>query len=186
MANNNFNYVDDGGGQGSVRGADGSVLASGNIAGIMRLMSMLSIASALEARALRQKAMYQELNKILVATEPQTAFADARERPVRYLTTQASPGETAHLTSVSLDTTSAATLAEGVKYQLKRMGALVDGYIDSTQDCIDVLSAFVKSLADRELWQALGVNISDNVLLILGMQPGSPFSLSPSLPPVNV
>lgn len=186
MANNNFMYVDEGGGQGSVRGADGSMLANGNIAGVMRLMGMLSVASALEARALRQKAMYAELNKVVVAVEPQTAFADARERPIRYLTTQASPGEVSHLTSVSLDTTSAATLAEGVKYQLKRLGAMVDGYIDSTQDCLDVLAAFVKSMADRELWAALGVNISDNVLLILGMQPGSPFSLSPALPPVNV
>ena len=170
--------------------ANGRMVASGiggnskqSMSAMLSLVGLLNLAASSEQRQAALKAQYVEI-QALVGTSVSTL--DPRLNGLRALTTTASPGTASYSTAVSLDTTSAATLCESVKYQFERIAKILDAYTDRIEDCFDLLSVFLKFISNKELWAALGVNVDDTTMILLStLGGGSQLGVTATVPALN-
>jgi len=157
--------------------------AKQSMSGMLALVGLLNLAASSEQRQAALKASYLEM-QALVGTAVSTV--DPRQNGLRALTTTASPGAAAYSTLVSLDTTSAATLAESLKYQIERIAKIIDGYTDRVEDSFDLIAVFVKFLSNKELWASLGVNVDDTTMILLStLGGGSALGINANVPVLN-
>jgi len=154
-----------------------------SMAGMLALVGLLNLAASAEQRQAALKTAYQEVQALVSAT---VSTNDPRQNGLLALTTPASPGAAAYSTLVSLDTTSAATLGESVKYQFERVARILNAYTDRIEDCFELNSVFIKFLSNKELWASLGVNVDDSTMILLStLGGGSALGITATVPALN-
>lgn len=186
---NRFTLVDDVAGDGqSVVDADGAVMARAakktkvSTLALMAVLGMINLSSEISARAANAKTEY---NKFQVTTGTDHSDSNAQKWGMQAATITTAPSPAVN-TGATFDTTSVATLGESLRIQWSALGLALDKYSDRVDDVIQVVSLFLKALGNKELWAAIGVDLSDETLMMLSVFGGSSmgFGLS-TTPPVQ-
>lgn len=143
---------------------------SRGIASMVTLIGLMSTASSLSAQGPTLKAPFDAEQKAI------GTYVDNANRRYNGLQALTTGNPTAPDTSVSIDPTSAATVANSVKEILGIFGKALDGWSDVAQTFMLGLALFVDILGKRELWSMLMEDMDDDAAMMFGVLPGSPLA----------
>ena len=184
-----FTLVDDLNGEGqSVVDADGNVMARAarkskvSTFALMAVLGMINLSSEISARSANEKTEY---GKLQLSTGTDHSDVNAQKWGMQAATISTSPSP-AVSTGATFDTTSVATLGESLRIQWVSLGLALDKWSDRVDDCLQVVALFLRALGNKELWAAIGVDLSDETMMMLSVFGGGAmgFSLN-STPPVQ-